>query len=233
MQTDFPPETIYARVYRQMLRDIQGRVAVPSLEDLTKVEYVKLAAEEDLQKPPILFPCKGLPSQHTQGSCLTCLIRIATNSLSCGHRLCDECALAYQSGSPMKCPLCACTNELVLRPKPTAAGVRILQLAGEAGDAPGIAVLLKTLRSHISGSLQDYFDLVICSGVGLFFAVMIFCNGATVEDCTYHVGSLRDLKASKEGFNFGSRLKFKFCELQRSPVRILACLKRRIVPSYT
>ena len=80
------------------------------------------------------------------------------------------------------CVLCGAVNSVQTALKPPSAGIG-LNLHGNVDDALPIAMFLKDLRSSLSGRLEDYFDLVLGSGIGAFFMVMIFCNQAAVEDC--------------------------------------------------
>lgn len=231
----FPPGEVFDRLYLPFLLDIQFRQsALDDLASLVKTEFLELNA--NLTKSP--YQCRPLASRHgvlqqghAPGSCFTCLAHVPSNTLTCGHRLCDTCIL--KSCHPLhKCSLCARVNEVSFHPKPATAGVRILRLSGQVSDAREIALLLKALRSQLSGSLPYYFDLVLCSGVGAFFAVMMLWNGASIEDCMYHIAHLHKLKIKKRGFDFGARLKFGFSELQRSQTKLVLCFAKRIIPSY-
>jgi hypothetical protein len=117
-------------------------------------------------------------------------------------------------------------------PKPAAAGVRILHLGGGIQDAQELATILKKLRSKLFGPVHHYFDIVFCSGVGIFFAVMMLCQGACIEDCIHHLKRLTKVKVRKNTFSFSSHLKFSFSDLLRSPVKLILCFKNLVVPSY-
>jgi hypothetical protein len=217
-----------------MIGDIQlkCRGSLPiHIQPWLKAEFEKLAALEPLERTKTILPY--IPQDDTPNSCLTCLLSMPSNSLTCGHRLCDTCTLHYlHHDSLHKCPVCAHTNIASLHPKPTTAGSRILVLGGKISEGRQVASLLKNLRSRLCGPLEFYFDLVVCSGVGIYFAVMMLCNRASIEDCMYHLDSMGKLKVDKTGFSFGSRLKFCFSELQRSQVKIVLSLKKRAVASY-
>lgn len=173
-----------------------------------------------------------MPQQLVPGSCLACLACIPSYTLTCGHRLCDNCAI----NAPQRCPLplCATVNKTSICPKPAAAGVRILRLGGSIQDAHKIAGQLKEIRSRLFGHLKYSFDLVLCTGVGIFFAFMLLCTTASVEDCIWHlrrVGSI-NIKVKKDSISFGPGLKYSLSELYRSPIKLILCFNGRIIPSY-
>ena len=174
--------------------------------------------------------CSRLQSWHP-AICLACLMGYPSNDLTCGHRLCDACVLRnLRSDVLPQCPLCFWPNSAPLRPKPPAAGIRVLRLAGD--DPRAIAALLKELRRRLLAPLQHYFDLLLCSGVGIYFGVMMFCQGASVEDCLHHVDKLQPVRMTRSGLTFGPRLKFTFSELQETQVKMVFCVGDRIMTSY-
>lgn len=201
---------------------------------LVRSELVKLV--RGLDRPPsqalCLPPSGGVFQQDSApSSCFTCLIHAPSNTLTCGHRLCDACLLKRIHHAKQRCPLCGEVNKVDFHPKPVTSGVRILHLGGEMEDAEKIARLLQSLRSRLSGHLQYYFDLVVCSGVGIFFAVMMFCNGKSIEECMQCCTGRLKLKA-KGVFDFGSGLKFSFSVLHRSRIKLVLRFEKHIMSSY-
>ncbi|KAG6358157.1 hypothetical protein INS49_014041 [Diaporthe citri] len=76
-----------------------------------------------------------------------------------------------------------------------------------------MAEILRTLRFRLAGPLEDYFDLVVATGIGIFFATLIFCKGATVADCVHHLGDLQYIRAKKQEIRFGNSLRFRGDEM--------------------
>ena len=103
-----------------------------------------------------------------------------------------------------------------------------MRLAGRVGAAQGMANFLRSLRSVVRSPLHDHFDVVIASDVGMFFAVMLFCKRATIEDCIHHLPNLECAKQSRWGLKFGRRLRFRFEELVTNGVRMCLQYKRRL-----
>jgi hypothetical protein len=208
---------MFNHFYTPIIQDIQLRAAVPSLETLVKFEFVRLTTASSSEKVTRAPSLAELQQHNAPSSCFAYLSYIPSNTLTYGHQLCDTCVLKHSySNSLGKCPLCDNVNQVVFLPKPATAGVHILHLVGEVQDARYVASMLKTLRSKIYTSLEASFDLVVYSGIGIFFAVILFCNGATIEDCVHHLGSLRNLREKRNGFSFRSQLNFSFSKLQRS-----------------
>lgn len=155
--------------------------------------------------------------------CLWCLSYAPFYTLSCGHRVCDRCVKCYCSGNGflVRCLLCGEANYKSLRSKPPTAGVRVLKLSGTIAEAQAMCCFLRTLRSKLRVPLHECFDLVIADGVGVFFAIMIFCKQASVEECEYHLGNLRCVKVQAKGFRFGHRLCFGLNELDNNLAQVL------------
>ncbi|CAG1966846.1 unnamed protein product [Fusarium graminearum] len=107
--------------------------------------------------------------------CFVCVVRSASITLGCKHRLCDACVVICGTrdspASPdirvMKCPLCGKRNgELILLQPPTG-GNRVLELGGTSANKWTMIKFLKDLQSSIGLplSLQEHFDLVVGSGI--------------------------------------------------------------------
>lgn len=147
--------------------------------------------------------------------------------LTCGHRLCDHCIRVYCRSSEHSyfdlpnCLLCGREVEELIYVKPSAAGLRILRLSGGIRDATNIAHVLQSLRYLVRAPLHEHFDVVLASGIGIFFAIMIFGKKSSIEDCMYHIPNIKHARIKTWGFSFGSRLKFERKELQSNKVSIL------------
>ena len=223
---------MFTKTYLPILQEAQSRAGVRGFSGAIETEFAKLVASGRRASPELAPLYRELQYRHPS-TCLSCLSRFPLNSLTCGHRLCDDCVLSHwETGVLKRCPLCAWPNVVAFYPKPPGAGARVLRLEGELEDARGIATLLRRLCDHLSVSLRHYFEVLCCSGIGIFFGVMIFCQGATVEDCMYHISNVQHIKMSKTGFSFGPRLKFSFHELRKSQVKMVLCFKNGTVRSY-
>ncbi|KAF5571961.1 patatin-like serine hydrolase [Fusarium phyllophilum] len=101
--------------------------------------------------------------------------------------------------------------------RPPTAGLRMLELGGTSQDKWEMLNFLKELRS-ITGlgiSLREQFDLVVGSGIGLFFVQTAFLEDWALSDCKYHAKNLHDPKIidSKNLFvSFGKRLTWKMAK---------------------
>ena len=229
----FPPKKVFTRLYMSFLEEIQFRRAMPNFVELVQAEFVRLASSSRPNSPADPLGSGMLQQHQAPSTCFPCLARIPSITLTCGHRLCDTCAEKHGLSSFLEsCPVCSAANQVSFYAKPAAAGVRVLRVGGELEHAAEVAIMLKNLRSQLSGPLHHYFDIVFCSGVGIFFAIMLFCQNASIEDCMYHLKSLNRLKVRRNGFAFGSRLKFSLSELQRSPTKLVACFKDLVASSY-
>ena len=161
--------------------------------------------------------------------CVVCLCRFPATTLSCGHRVCDDCTETNGKKSEEGidiyqmhfCVLCGAVNSVQTALKPPSAGIRVLNLHGNVDDALPIAMFLKDLRSSLSGRLEDYFDLVLGSGIGAFFMVMIFCNQATVEDCIYHLPKLKCVRIDDKSLFFGKGLRFPRSDLLDAKIKLV------------
>jgi hypothetical protein len=227
----FPSEAVFAQFYGPLLQQLESK-QIHDLAISIRAEFLRLAAA-GAATPPDPTPHYGELQRRSPSSCLACLANVPSNALTCGHRLCDVCILRQPRPDLLrKCPFCAQANDVSFHPKPTAAGVRVLRLGGGLKDARETGLILKELRYYVCGPLRCHFDLVLCSGIGIFFGVMMFCQGASVEDCIHHLGKIEHVKARRDGFSFGSQLKFSFSELLRSQVKLVLCFKERVVSSY-
>ncbi|KUI65132.1 hypothetical protein VM1G_00665 [Cytospora mali] len=176
-----------------------------------------LKAGRSLQaiKPPL----NDLSGQQI---CLSCLSYTPSNTLSCGHQICERCIDLHSCSSGLlpQCLLCGVANSALVRAKPPTAGVRVLSLSGEAADAPAMARFLQCLRSKLRIPLYQHFDLLMASGIGIFFTIMIFCKQASVEDCIHHLPRVKYIKVREGEFRFSRKLRFSRKELHSNLVRI-------------
>ncbi|OAQ69275.2 patatin-like serine hydrolase [Pochonia chlamydosporia 170] len=161
--------------------------------------------------------------------CLLCLCRFPSNTLSCGHSICDSC---MRMGSKKNesddntytmrdCVLCGHTNSVHTILKPPSAGTRVLNLHGDIDEAFPMAMYLKDLRRSILGHFEEYFDLVIGSGIGAFFMIMIFCNQAIIADCIHHIPNLKCIKIDDEIACFGKGLRFPISDLRQAKIKLV------------
>ena len=240
----FPPDEVFAGIYSELLKGIQRRRKTPHLVAIVGSIFKELANNITPGCNPPLSHREALGQLRIlyerirdESLCLSCLAHVPSNTLSCGHLLCDACvrrsqALHDWSFQWPRCTLCQRANDFPITLKPTNAGVRVLRLSGSLQDARAIGSVLKSLRSVLSGSLDQHFDLVIGSGIGIFFIVMIFCKQATVEDCIYHIPNLEFVEVSKREISFNSGLlRFRRDELQARGVKMVLPNKQHLYPS--
>lgn len=179
----------------------------------------------DIHRKMILKDIRTSMAVNT--TCLTCLSNWPSYDLPCGYRVCARCVryfgrhvrgTQFQLGT---CMLCGQRHQDPLDVGPAVAGVRILEIDGDVDNAPGIAENLKSLSSRLPGPLHNYFDVVVGCGVGLFFTIMIFCKGATLDDCMHHIKSLGRFKEKRGRLRFGSGLEFRVEELESKQVKVV------------
>ncbi|KAH6614552.1 hypothetical protein B0J18DRAFT_485592 [Chaetomium sp. MPI-SDFR-AT-0129] len=231
----FSPDEVFNEFYSEPLRRLAARTNSAALFAQVYSHFAKFAAatvagalDPVLHHQRILKEAGSL-SLYCGRTCLSCLTRAASNGLSCGHRLCDACVAIHcqetegQAFRLPACVFCRAANHTLLHVKPSTAGARVLRLEGPVGAAKEMAGFLRHLRSVVRTALHDQFDLVIASGIGMFFAVMLFCKRATIEECIHHLPNLECAKQSRWGLKFGRRLRFPFEELVTNGVRL--CLQ--------
>ncbi|RXG44237.1 hypothetical protein VDGE_05154 [Verticillium dahliae] len=104
--------------------------------------------------------------------------------------------------------------------RPPTAGIRVLDLGGV--EAAKTMEFLRSIHRSISltgNSLSDNFDVVLASNVGIFFALALFLEKWTLEDCKHH---LRRLVRPKQSWirswsgtiNFGKALKWELRDVR-------------------
>ncbi|KAJ4196920.1 hypothetical protein NW759_016377 [Fusarium solani] len=138
--------------------------------------------------------------------CFVCLVQLASATLDCKHQLCGSCVIicgtCEERGlteAAMKCPLCGHLGKPILVQPPTS-GNRVLELGGTSQSKWQMLNFLKDLQSSIGIRipLYEHFDLVIGSGIGLFFVQTIFLEGWSLPDCQYHLKNLGDPTVDKQ-----------------------------------
>lgn len=227
----FPLEHVYDELYFPMFDRLRKGTHWHNFADAVRRGVAALTYQFTNDDPlPILRETLlkagqslcGAEKLAAQNICLSCLSCTPTGELSCGHRICDRCIERYRSadGTLTNCLLCNATNDLPVRPKPLNTGVRLLRLSGRISEAFGIYRFLQSLRSKLRIPLYECFDLVLASGVGIFFTLMIFCKQASLEDCLYHLPHIKYLKIGRSGFHFNKHLRFRCDELHSNLTRI-------------
>lgn len=235
-----PPEEVFEEFYSAPLWRLATQASLVAIFDRVKRYFAELtvAAAAGTIDPVAhhrgILRGVGSLNRDCAGMCLSCLVCEASSWLSCSHGLCDRCAGLHcqeaegQSLLLPACVFCGAANDAKLHVKPSTAGVRILRLAGPVGKAREIADFLRSLRSALRNPLHHHFDIVIAGGIGMFFAVMLFCKRATVEDCIHHLPNLECAKASRWGLKFGRHLRFRHDELNTNGIRLLLQHKRSL-----
>lgn len=193
--------------------DVLADAKYKTIRNAIKRKFIELN-NLDVLPYPVVVDDKIIT--HLKGSCLSCLSHCPSAVLPCGHELCDSCLCIYGKLSAAytchfvleRCPYCQQDINFKRQPRPRAAGLRVLSLTGKVSDARDVAQFLKQLRGNLCGRLDDYFDIVICGGIGVFFAVMLFCQRSTIEDCIHHLPRLDRIAFSKTELIFGRSLRF-------------------------
>ncbi len=218
-----------------MVQEAERRARHPGLAALTASCFSDLAMEIQRGIPLgfchqlVLDKCAFLDRSTPAGICPSCLAKPSTSSsLSCGHNFCRPCIDLFslpgaQSGQVFSfsgCPLCGASNAAPVRAKPLTAGVRILRIGGSVADAAHLVRVLGRLH-ELSGCLGEQFDLVVGSGIGLFFVLMLFCKQASIRDCEALLDRLRTAKVSRKELYFGHGLKFRHEEFAGRTAKVL------------
>lgn len=116
---------------------------------------------------------RAISSLKTQSYCSLCLIRTASLTLDCSHRLCQACVRGcFSELEPNRyrltiCFLCQRGNRSVFAVKPPTAGIRRLELGGT--DPLKTLAFLQELKRRLELAiipLWEFFDLVVASKIG-------------------------------------------------------------------
>lgn len=166
--------------------------------------------------------------------CLSCMSCVKSHTLRCGHRICDNCDWKYQKeGQLNRCPSCQSHDLAWLKPK--SASARVLHLGGKPIDGPRLAYLLYGVKQRLNVPLQHWFDLVVCSGIGVALGYMAFYFGA-LENGLDLVGNARDIGAdwATKSFSFWAGFTHSFDDVESKPnaPAIALCFDNCIVRSY-
>lgn len=216
----FAPNLLYKKSW------IQG-----GIQDL-RLEYKRLATLIEQGFDPVSIHRQVLAEvgdlgKDSTSTCWSCFTRSPSRLLTWGYRLCNYCVRVYSRDEEhsyfdlSRCLLCGRKSLEPIYVKPSAAGLRVPRISGNVRDATKIANFLWVLRSRIRAPLYEHFDVVVTSGIGLFFTLMLFCKRESVEDCIHHIPSIKHVRVKDWGFSFGSRLKFERDELQSNKVLIM------------
>ncbi len=228
---------MFDELYRDLVVEISREAKIPSFTHLVRIAFIRLGQGiVDGSISPVTHHQSVLKlasslNLHGPDTCLCCLAASPSVALACGHRLCDLCVQLHapaegQTVTLPTCVFCGATNNVPLLVKPAAAGARVLSLRGRVEDAGAIADSLRSLRLLLRSSLFLHFDLVVASGVGIFFAIMLFCKHATIEECIHHLPKLQRLKVGRRGgFKFGRGLEFSSAEITTAGTRLVLCRK--------
>lgn len=215
----------------QILRYTPKQCIKPNIIGI-RFEYERLATRIEQGCDPASIHRQVLTQvgdlgKDTISPCWSCFTRTPTRLLTCGHRLCNHCVRVYCYSSEHSyfnlpdCLLCGRKNPELIYLKPSVAGLRILRLSGGVRDATDISHILKSLRSSTRAPLYEHFDVVLSSGIGIFFAIMVFGKKASIEDCIHNIPNIKHARIKAWAFSFGPRLRFEREELQSNKVSLL------------
>jgi hypothetical protein len=179
----FPPHLTFRKTYRAALCQAESSLENGFLEKVCD-KFIKFALERQNGSSVrahlhLLDGYQSAWRDCTESNlCFVCVVGSASTTLDCKHRLCDACAVICgvreSPESPdvrvIKCPLCGKHNRELILLQPPTGGNRVLELGGTSAYKWAMLKFLKDLQSCIGLplSLQEHFDLVIGSGIGMF-----------------------------------------------------------------
>lgn len=117
--------------------------------------------------------CSTWASIRSDGTCYFCLLRVASHTLDCHHRICSSCVVTCGMPSEPwryqlpRCPFCHQPNQAVFPLQPPTTGSRVLHLGGSCPE--NTLRFLNDLQHEIGLTtmpLREYFDGVIASDFG-------------------------------------------------------------------
>ena len=176
---DFPPAQLFQHIYYPVLDRIQiDRPEVQRLfcEQVSRNKRTSTDAATS-HRAVLSQLAKFLQVEFNNKVCLSCLGRPAGDStLDCGHSLCDSCIVIHGrrieewSIALDTCPLCGMSNSISFLRKPSSAGVRVLSISGNLGEAFALS-FLEELRVELQLPglhLGDIFDIAVGTGSGSY-----------------------------------------------------------------
>ncbi|KAI1181594.1 hypothetical protein F5B17DRAFT_264505 [Nemania serpens] len=207
----FFPATLFENYYADQLALVEKMSQTSGLRHMTKQSFIcranrLLSEATDCATAHLSFlKAASLGTVRCSRTCIFCMVRPPIHTLECRHRLCSSCVvICGREADPwtfrvLRCPLCQVLNEVVFFVRPTTAGLRVLSLTGSRPTDTWD--FLKSLRGHIhlvTMAFRDYFDVVVASESGIFFALTLFSDW-TLSDCKHHLPKLRPPRFSKAG----------------------------------
>lgn len=227
------------------MADFSARVVIGLYEQILPEKKIGLVKDEFIKigagKVPLLtlgaLDLARLQAEAT-GTCLLCCAAAPGNGLE-GGRACDVCLLALldaEGDTGRQRPVGAVPREYMLNPKPRAAKVRVLQLAGSRDDADSMFGLLRGLERRLAG-VGHYFDMVFCSGMGILVGVSFFVDGLTTEECRYRMRATRaaiSLQRRRRRFHLdkGCKYPYAFSDIAKSGPKLVLQFDSYTVRSY-
>ncbi|KAH7000879.1 hypothetical protein EDB80DRAFT_721123 [Ilyonectria destructans] len=209
----FPPHLTFDKNYRAALSQAERSLNEDGLVNQVRERFIRFALERQYGSSARAHLCLLHEFQAAwrncteEEFCFVCLARLASTTLDCRHRLCGACVTICGTreapDSPnlqvMRCPLCGQHLGRSILLQPSSSGTRVLELGGTSQSKWVMIKFLKDLQSFIGLPLplQEHFDLVIGSGIGLYFVQTIFLEGWSLSDCQYHLKNLDDPKVDK------------------------------------
>ncbi|RDL30200.1 uncharacterized protein BP5553_10478 [Venustampulla echinocandica] len=159
-----------------------------------KLESSAAGAATDIHRQLLVAFDSDWQALRSDDTCLTCLRRRPQYGLPCGHCACENCVRVFGKRSEAdpwlfevdSCVFCgAATSGIVVKTFPPTAGVRVLTFDG--GGVRGIATLqyLQELQDKLGlpYPVQEHFDLVFCTSVGIIIVLGLITQGWSVEHC--------------------------------------------------
>ncbi|KAH7215393.1 hypothetical protein DER44DRAFT_764229 [Fusarium oxysporum] len=223
----FAPQTTFGKTYRAAVSQVESLLNEDGLSDQVCKKFTQFSLERQGSSSAhahlrLLSKYQATWRDYVEGNlCFVCLVRPPSTTLDCHHRLCDACVMICGSrespDSPsfqvLSCPLCGKHHRRKILLQPPTSGNRVLELGGASKYKWEMLKFLKEVQSAIGlpVPLQEHFDLVIGSGIGLFFVQTVFLEGWDLSDCQYHLKNVGDPEVDRKQslVSFGKNLTWK------------------------
>ncbi|KAJ2970336.1 hypothetical protein NUW58_g9728 [Xylaria curta] len=125
------------------------------------------------------------PAKGCAFLCFSCFMRPPIHVLSCLHRICSSCLVAYHNGR-------------VLYVHPAMARARVLVL--ENLSVLSTVCLLRDIRTRLFGPIHEYIDLVVGVNEGRLVTHDVFVRGLTIKESLEKYSSKKPLRRLKPLF---------------------------------
>ncbi|KAB5529005.1 hypothetical protein GE09DRAFT_974861, partial [Coniochaeta sp. 2T2.1] len=179
----FQPRRVFDRFYRAAICHAAQLLSFGDLPGQVHMRFIEIALQRKGASSArahlrLLKHQDEWEHCHSEKTCLVCMAQRPSFVLSCMHRLCKPCATICARWSPRpgilsRCPLCGIRNERRIRLIPPTAGLRMLEISGNAQSKFTMMKFLTDLEHHIGMkgyALGQHFDLLAGSDIGTYLA---------------------------------------------------------------